>query len=136
MLGSRIALAIREHALGEAVNGTGPRLVSITQPSSTTIKVKTTRTINDHSTYDGYFSVDEVVMDGGSELRQDVPITSIGKDPLDGTAVLISLSRAISGTPSVKYAPPSGLSQGQSYPNVVQDSDGLPLPAFGTHGAS
>lgn len=122
-LGRRMALAVREHVLGEAVNGTGPRLVSITMPTSATVKVKTTAVINDHSTYDDYFSV----FDDGAPIG----ITSAGRDASDASAVLLTLEAAPVGSVTVEYSPPPGRPLGVVMQNVVKDDDGLPLPAFG-----
>lgn len=99
ILGERIALAFRQHVLGENVNGTGPRLVSVTQPASDQVKVKTTRPINDHPTYEHYFSV--------RDEAGEVPISSLGRDPNDVTAVLIRLARPTDGKVTVRYMPPT-----------------------------
>lgn len=127
-LGRRRALAVRQNLYGHNVNGTGPRLVSITKPTSTTIKVKTTREINDHSTYENYF---KVFNDGTS-----VTITSLGRDPSDATAVLITLSTAPTGVVTVVYEPPPTRDLHTRLYNIVKDSDGLPLPCFGPIGLS
>ena len=135
ILGERIALAYRQHVLAENINGTGPRLVSITQPNESTVKVKTTRRINDHHDYDSYFSVRTTVVDDDGTVRvEDVPITSMRRDPNDDTAVLLTLSEAAHGDVTVRYMPPPDRPLQTQLKNVVQDGDGLPLPAFGTHG--
>lgn len=125
IMGERISLAYRQHVLGEDVNGTGPRLVSITRPTENTIKVKTTSTINDHHSYDNYFSVREV---GAA-----IPITDVRRDPNDDTAVLITLERAPQSDWTLRYMPPHDRPLYTRLENVIQDSDGLPLPAFGHH---
>ena len=129
ILGERISLAFRQHLLGEDVNGTGPRLVSITQPSSNTIKVKTTSTINDHHSYEDYFTVREEI---DSELVE-IPITALRRDPDDDTAVLITLERPPTARWTLRYMPPPERPLHTRLENVVRDSDGLPLPAFGYH---
>ena len=124
ILGDRIALAYREHVLGENVDGTGPRLVSITQPTSTTIQVLTTRTINNDSSYEGYFAV----FDGNED---EVTISSLQRDPSNSKAVLITLASEPVGDVTVRYMPPKEQLSAQ-LANVVHDpSTGLPLPAFG-----
>jgi hypothetical protein len=125
-IGRRRALAVRQYLYGHAVNGTGPRLVGISKPTSTTVKVKTTKTINDHNTYENYFTV----YDNGSP----VTIQSIGRDPGDNTAVLITLASAPVGTVTVDFKPPTSRAQDVRLYNCVQDSDGLPLPQFGPLG--
>jgi lysophospholipase L1-like esterase len=127
ILGERIALAYRQHVAGEDVNGTGPRLVSVTRPSSTTIKVKTNRAINQSTHYEGYFTV----FDGGNPLPAGS--ISLQRDPADTTAVLITLSTTPTGTVTVRYMPPIGRALYGTEPltDVVKDADGLPLPAFG-----
>ncbi|MGC3792047.1 sialate O-acetylesterase [Priestia aryabhattai] len=125
-LGRRRALAVRQYLYGHSVNGTGPRLVSITQPTPNTIKVKTTKTINDHNTYENYFKA--------FDNNAPVTIQSLGRDPADDTAVLITLGTSISGTMTIDYTPPSGRSLHTRVYNIVKDSAGLPLPLFGPIG--
>lgn len=138
ILGDRIALAYREHVLGEGVDGTGPRLKSVTRDGNT-IKVNTTKAINDSSTYDSFFTV---FVDGSPKTVSNNGISEIKRDPSDNTAVQITLS----STPSsgalvtVRYMSPN--TSVSSYPtaqfnNVVKASgSGLPLPAFGPLPAS
>ena len=132
-LAERLALAYREHVLGEAVDGTGPRLVGITMPSTTTVRIETTRTVNDHPTYDGYFTVRDA---GASPLT----ITAMARDPDDPTAVRLELNRAVEGELQIRYRPPANddpEQDGARRWNAVHDPEtGLPLPAFGTHGAN
>jgi len=125
-LAERRALVIRRFVYGENINATGPRLVSITRPSPTTIKVKTTATINDHDTYENYFTV----FVAGTAAT----IAALGRDPADKTAVLITLAEAPAGPVTVQYQPPVGRPLGKRLENVVKDEDGLPLPAFGPIG--
>lgn len=129
MLAERIALAFREHVLGEAVDGTGPRLEGITR-SGRTITIDTTRTINDHSSYEGYFSV----WLKSAPTTDQVPIASIRRDPSDPTAVRITLSEDPPGDVLVRYMPPPFGNQDVQLHDVVKDpSTGLPLPAFGNN---
>lgn len=143
LLGDRIALAYRERVLGEAVDGTGPRLVDITL-SGNVIKVTTTQPINastgdGNTAYEGYFTVfiDGTVVNA-SEL-------SIRRDPNDATAVQLTLANTPpSGSEvEIRYLPPhtrpvdnqvSGCNPScyVKLEHVVKSQvSGLPLPAFG-----
>jgi len=130
ILGDRIALAYREHILGEGVDGTGPRLEGIAL-SGNTIKVDTTKPINNSNSYDNFFTV---FVDGSSKTINN-GISNIRRDLSDNTAVLITLSSAPSNGAlvTVRYMSPN--TSVSSYPtakfnNVVKSGD-LPLPAFG-----
>lgn len=122
-LGRRRALAIRQHIYLEQIDGTGPRLVTVTKPTTTTVKVKTTKVINNHATYDNYFTV----YDGGVAKT----ISSISRDPSDTTAVLITVSSAFTGAVTVDYQPPVGRGNNTWASNVVKEQANLlPLPCF------
>ena len=126
VLAERLALAYREHVIGEAVDGTGPRLQSISQ-SGNSIKVDTTRTINDDDDYGGYFRVYLA-----SDPSVEFAISQIRRDPGDATAVQITLSSTPSGSVLVVYKPPPNRTLDTQILDVVKDaSTGLPLPAFG-----
>ncbi|TYP67679.1 sialate O-acetylesterase [Paenibacillus methanolicus] len=125
IMGDRRALAVLERYYKLPVNGTGPRLVGISKPTATTIKVKTTRSINDHNTYENFFKV----YDNGAAAT----ISSISRDPGDNTAVRITLAAAPAGTVTVEFGPPARARNVRLF-NCVQDADGLPLPAFGPLG--
>ncbi len=124
ILGERIALAYREHILGEAINGTGPRLLNITQEGPI-IKVRLTRPINHHASYEDYFNV---FINGLA-----VDIQSLGRDPNDSTSILITLEDIplTASSVSISYTPTGNRSLNTQLMNVVKDQDGLPLPAFG-----
>jgi len=140
VLGRRIARAYAERALGVSVpnesgnattlvSGTGPRLVSITKPSSTTVKVKFSKTIQASATGYGAALATSLfrVYDAGTEKT----LSDCVRDPADDTAVLITLAAAATGTVVVTYGdrtPPSGVEQWR--PGVVYDLDGLPAPMF------
>ena len=144
LLGDRIALAIREHVLGENVDGTGPRLVSVSRTGKV-IRVKTTRTITQDSgnDYEGFFTV----FDGppaGSNIDNPpayglntIAIQDVSRDPVDDTVIMITLQSTPSGTAYVRYMPPpfrpfSSTSSLPPLANVVKGAaSGLPLPSFG-----
>ena len=128
ILGDRIALAYREHVLGENVDGTGPRLSRVRFDGSKTVTVETTQPINDHSSYDNYF---QVYVDGST-----VSISDIRRDPSNNRAVRLTLRNNASGTVTVEYGPPPERSYHVRMNNVVQNDAGLPLPAFGPVTAS
>lgn len=125
-LGDRIALAIRQHVLSEAIDGTGPRLNGApTHPggAKNQVKVDTTQTlaeIGDNA--DGQFRV----FDDTSEMT----ITSVARDT-DVSAVLITMSATASGTVTVSYGDVVASGSGVTYSNVVKNAAGLPLPQFG-----
>ena len=131
VLGDRIALAYREHVLGESIDGTGPRLEAISLQNGNEVKVDTTKAINSSNSYDNFFTV---FVDGSPKTIND-GISSIKRDPNDNTAVLISLSSAPSNSAlvTVRYMSPN--TSVSSYPtatfNNVVKSGNLPLPAFG-----
>jgi hypothetical protein len=138
ILGDRLDRAIREHLLGENIDGTGPRLASISK-SGNVIRIATTRTINDSSTYGNYFAV----FDGAGN---QVAITSMGRDNSQPTDVLLTLANDPGPNYSVRYMPPR-IPQGDNPPSngvglpadltdevihhVTADGFKLPLPAFG-----
>lgn len=124
VLGDRFALATREHIYGERVNGTGPRLVSLTHPygDRKQIRVKFTRPINESvNRYDQQFTV----FDQGVPA----PLISVQRDS-DVTAVLLILSQTPQGEVTVSYGGQPRSAPGVSLPNVVKDGDGLPAPQF------
>lgn len=143
ILGARMALAVREHVLGENVDGTGPRLAGVSR-SGNQIRIETTLSLSQDSgnDYEGYFTV----FDGfpsGSDIEDSsgygqntIPIVDVQRDPADATAILITLQSAPSTAPYVRYAPPyrpfddTGITP--QLLNVVKSSQsGLPLPTFG-----
>lgn len=126
-LGTRIGLAVREHVLGESIDGTGPRLNGApTHPGGDKSKVKidTTQTLATiSSNADNQFRV----FDGASEMT----ISSVVRDPADDSAILITMSATASGTVTVSYGDVVASGTGVTYSNVVKNGDGLPLPQFG-----
>lgn len=129
--GLRRELLFREKVLRETgVDGTGPRLVSVTKPTTTTVRVKTTQVINADASYEGYFSL----LDGATPVTP----SSIGRDPADATAVLLTLPGVPAGTLTVNYHPPITRAAGTWAVNCVRAASksdsrltyALPLPAF------
>lgn len=124
-LGDRIALAIRQHVLGESVDGTGPRLNGApTAPAANKVKVDTTQTLAEISAdADGQFRV----YDGGVEMT----ISSVVKDPADASAALITMSAGATGTVTVSYGDVAASGVATALGNAVKNAAGLPLPQFG-----
>ncbi len=128
-LGRRVALAVREHVLGEAVDGTGPRLRPDRMPrhpqgDRTVIEVAFTQTINPAvNNYDNQFRV----FDAGGE----VPIAEVVRHPSDTTALLITLTRPTSGDVTLSYGDVVPGGDNIWLQNVVKGPSGLPAPRFG-----
>jgi hypothetical protein len=132
--------------LGEAVDGTGPRLAEL-RSSGTTIDVVTTRPLASGALDRAFFtvfdgpptgSIDEVEYYGDNAI----PIESVALAPGDASTVRLTLGRPPTATPYVSYvAKPKGPStSGPSAPElwevvaagVVRGAgSGLPLPLFG-----
>jgi Carbohydrate esterase, sialic acid-specific acetylesterase len=125
-LGRRVALATRQHVLGHAIDGTGPRLSGlypITHPGDdrSLVRIQFSQPINEAvNAYDNLFRV----FDDGV----GVSISAVQRDPSNPSAVLIDLPSAIAGAATVQY----GITT-ESPPllNAVQNSEGLPAPRFG-----
>lgn len=125
-LGDRIGLAVRQHVLGEAVDGTGPRLNGApVHPGGdkSKIKVDTTQAL---ATISGNADNQFRVFDGASEMT----ITSAVKDPGDASAILITMSATATGTVTVSYGDVVASGTGVTLANVVKNASGLPLPQF------
>jgi hypothetical protein len=156
VLAERIDLAIREHVLGEAVDGTGPRLASFAHaPGSSVITVRTTRSLAADTLDPALFTVFDGAPVGNLDSASNfagygtntIPIASVVRDPADATAVRITLARAptAGATPYVRYMAVANLdpccdnttpSQPEVWETVasgtVRAADGgLPLPTFG-----
>lgn len=150
LLAERIELAVREHVLGEDVDGTGPRLSAITHSGGTVVRLHTTRALSDEAldrelftVYDGEpsGSLDDVTTYGANEI----PIESVVRDPTDARAVRITLTASAAGAPHVRYMGRPGLlpsvsNNNPSHPEVWEivapgvvraAAGGLPLPTFG-----
>jgi hypothetical protein len=133
-LGRRIALAYREHVLGEAVNGTGPRLEALQKKSNTEVRVVLTREVKPPSSnYADYFVAcssiesDSLACSEGAAL----PIASVQRE--SANTILITLASPATGDVYIGYVPKHYASNSgtPAASDVVRDLDDLPLPAFG-----
>lgn len=124
-LGRRFALATREHVYGENINGTGPRLESISflEDGRQVIQVQFSRRINPPvNAYDQQF----VITSNG------VPVAVADITRARGeTAVLIHLEHPHPGAISITYGSRHASQTGQYLTNVIRDLSGLPAPRFG-----
>ena len=116
ILGLRFALAMRQHVYGEAVDGTGPRLVSVSlsvqeQP---VIRVTFTQIINlPVNAYDDQFRV------------TDFSRTA------DARSIDLKLQRPAVAPVRLSYGEPASTANLLYLTNVVRNLEGLPAPAFG-----
>jgi Tol biopolymer transport system component len=148
VLAERVELAIREHVLGHAVDGTGPRLQAV-QFANDVVYVRTTRVLASAALDPMRFAVFDGVPVGTVDTLDTygtnaIPITSVARDPSDPAVVRITLARAPSAglVPYVRYMPPALQLPVLDAANpevwevvatgVVRDAaSGLPLPSFG-----
>ena len=140
-LGRRVSLAVREHLLGEDVDGTGPRLVRVEKDSLTLVRVVLDRQVTASAStgpvaYSGYFAA----FAGGDEIA----ISKIELDP-SKTSIRIELVTEVAGEVEVRYMPPPAPVEAPSSirldvvrsascadPIVILGTNAcLPLPAFG-----
>lgn len=129
-VGRRFALCYAERVLGmHWINGTGPRLSSITKPSNTTVKVTFNKNIVADS--NGYGT------DVGNSLFRvyqsgvETALISALRDPSDSKAVLLTTANVHSGNVVITYGDRPGPSNATLRQGVVYDEDGLPAPQFG-----
>lgn len=147
IVGQRIALAVREHLLGENVEGTGPRLERVLyDPTNRWVELELTRPVTASSgpnAYSGFFTVFDGPPTGdidGDPLgygSNELGIRTISRVAPD--RIRIELAGApSSGSVYVRYMPPAyrpyddGGATGVLQ-DVVRGTDphGLPLPSFG-----
>ena len=125
ILGLRFALAMRQHVYGEAVDGTGPRLVSVSlsvqeQP---VIRVIFTQIINlPVNAYDDQFRVTDA--DG------PLPVIAFSRTA-DARSIDLKLQRPAVAPVRVSYGEPASTANLLYLTNVVRNLEGLPAPAFG-----
>lgn len=116
VVADRIALAFREHVLGESVNGTGPRLVSATRTTTTTITLVYDKEIQAAvSNYSDFFRVHE------EGIEQT--ISSVVRSGT--TDVVITVSSAISGNITVDYGYITK-ADALTHTDIIKDTDGFP----------
>lgn len=121
VIGDRVALAIREHILGEVVNGTGPRIVSATW-SGSTVTLTCDKAVN--TTAGNYGSLFRVYANG---VEQTVSSANRGANT---STVEIVCSAPLSGPVTLTYGYRAGPASA-ARTDFVKDSDNLPLPLFG-----
>ena len=126
-LGERIATLFLACIWQECSEPPGPRLQKITHETSATgssILVHLSEPVNAHHDYDDYFAV-------FVEGQERIDFT-IG---LDATGTVIGLEFTaplpLDAKIEVRYMPPQDMALYEGSLNVVKDSSGLPLPAFG-----
>ena len=128
-LGLRLAKLYAERVLGmHWINGSGPRLVSVTKPSGTTVKVKFNKTILANLNGYGVNLANSLfrVYDDGVEAT----LSSVVLDT-DDTAVLITANATLSGVVVVTYGDRAGPTNATYRSGVVYDVDNMPAPQFG-----
>ena len=151
VLAERIDLAVREHVLGESVDGTGPRITSLSHAADV-VTVRTTHELQPGLLNVGLFTVWDVPPEGpvvnedGGYAHTMIPVVKAARSNSDPNVVILELHRPVTpgNTPYVRYMsqvnPPLGSSSVPSDPSVwevvapgtVRAADGgLPLPAFG-----
>lgn len=146
VLAERVQLAIREHVLGEPVDGTGPRRTELRWVDDQ-IYIGTTHELDAGPMDPAYFTVFEGPPDGQLDDidgygANTVGIEAVERDPDNPTGVRVTLSRVPSTTPYVRYMSPPNLYASATSPNsgtwedladgiVRAAAGGLPLPVFG-----
>ncbi len=127
-VGRRFALAYAQHVLGiPGIDGTGPRLVSITSTDGTHTKIKFTQKLaaaksGEENYSDGTNSLFRVY-DGGTEKS----VSSVAIDGSDDTALIITHA-SCSGVRVVTYGDRAG-QDAVVRKGVVYNTDTQPLPA-------
>ncbi len=123
VVADRMSLALRQHLIGEAINGTGPRLLDISKTDRNTIVVEMDKEINASvADYDDMFRV----YDEGVEIT----VSSAARNSDNTRQIIITVEEDIVGPSTVSYGYKAG-PNAAARTDFVQDSDGLPLPLFG-----
>lgn len=128
-VGLRYAKCYAERVLGmHWINGTGPRLVSVTLPTTSTVLITFNKEIQANANDYGVNLAASLfrVYDDGVEAT----LTSVARDT-NTSAILITLSGATSGVVVVTYGDRAGPNDGSYRAGVVYDNDGMPAPQFG-----
>jgi len=123
VLGPRIALAIRQHVLGDAVNGTGPRLVSATK-SGAVVTLTFDKAVN--TTAGNYGNLFRVYAAGVEQT-----VSSAARNA-NTTKIDVTCSATLTGAVTITYGHKAGAA-GAARTDFVADADGLPLPVFGPY---
>jgi hypothetical protein len=121
VIADRLALAIRQHVLGEPVNGTGPRIVGATY-SGSVVTLTCDKAIDASAT--NYGTLFRVYAAG---VEQTV---SSAVRNADTTKIDITCSAPLVGAITLTYGYRAGAASA-ARTDFVKDSDGLPLPLFG-----
>jgi hypothetical protein len=121
-LAPRLALAVRQHIMSEAVNGTGPRVVSATY-SGDTITLTLDSPIN--TTSGDYGDLFRVYC-GGVEQT----VNSANRHGSDTEKIVIVCSATLTPTVVLTYGHRLGIDNA-ARTDLVLDDDGMPLPTFG-----
>lgn len=141
ILAERIALAYQEHYMGLDVDGTGPRVQSLTRSGNVvtiTFDRDITQTANPGANgYAGFFTAwngtpSPSSLSAGYGESNKVAITDVRRHPSNSRAVLLTLASS-PATIYVRYMRPHENTFTSSYvADVVRgEASGLPLPSFG-----
>lgn len=122
VIGARVALAIRQHVLGAAINGTGPRIVGVAR-SSGTITLECDKAIN--ATAGNYGDLFRVY-DNGVEAT----VVSSARSGVSTSKIDIVCAAPLVGPVTLTYGYKAGPA-GAARTDIVKDSDNMPLPLFG-----
>jgi hypothetical protein len=121
VVADRVALAIRQHVLGEPVNGTGPRIVGATK-SGAVVTLTCNKAVNASATHYGTLFR---VYAGGVEQTVTTAVRNA-----DTTKIDITCSATLVGAVTLTYGFRAGPASA-ARTDFVADSDGMPLPLFG-----
>lgn len=122
VVGARQARAVAQHVLGLPVNGTGPRIASITR-SGAVITLSCTKAINVSA--GSYGTLFRAYANG-----VEATVSSAARNGSDQTKIDITLSGVPAGPVTLTYGNRAGPANA-ARTDFVQDADGLPLPLFG-----
>lgn len=125
ILGSRIYDVWRAKVTA-TISDPRPRLVSITQPAGTTIRITFDQEVNDHPTYDDSIEV----LDDGTPAT----ISSAGRTIGDTSSIDVQLAGTPSGTITVAIQRNLSNDLETQATNVPQGTTGMPTLAFGPIG--
>lgn len=141
VLARRVALAYQEHVLGWDVDGTGPRLVSLTRSGPTVTltfdRDVTAPHVTGPAAYSGYFTAWDGPPNGGEDYSSSygtntVAITKVERHPADARKVVITLASS-PATVYLRYMRPHEPTATSAYlEDVIRGVEsGLPAPSFG-----